>query len=72
MESINYNFFYCISNSKMENYLTIDKMYKAELTINPRYINLINDNGQMRRYDVNNRFLSIAQYRDLKINEILT
>lgn len=72
MESINYKFFYCISNSKMENYLTIDKMYKAELTINPRYINLINDKGQMRRYDVNNRFLSIAQYRDLKINEILT
>lgn len=71
MENNEYKTYYCVSNYKLESYLTIDRMYKAEVTTNPKYIIIINDVGQYRRYDVTNRFLNASQYRDKKINEIL-
>lgn len=71
MDSINYKVYYCIDNYKMEKYLTVGKKYLVVENSNPKYITVLNDIGQTRRYDVTDRFLSYSQYRSKIIEDIL-
>ena len=62
----------CIDSKSRKNELTINKIYEGKLTegTSNKFFRIINDNGDRRNYYAH-RFITLAEFREQRINSIL-